>query len=447
VISFGSCRGERASSGCRTVVDAAPIAQYIQIWFPPKFENWERTNPFSPTQMIHLTAGRLTAARVALYPVDLTGKHKDIEVRRRSLFYWDPINRMFVALPPIRISHESEDLSQNEHSFKLTYMASQTGGKTFYGTESIRDAIDQALSDESNYYTLRYSPRNTKYDSKIRSIKITVAAKDCHLSYRKAYFADEPSTFNRPETGVSPDIYLPNPSGPIPWTTVRASGLSLPQTLGPDEPILAALKYGAPESNDLVFTAHVEPTDKLVEATAAEMEQLQENESFIAERVQKATATFTKQQKKSLHKGVVVVNTLPAADPVFLQPYSIDYVFDARQLTPKDADDQGAVLNLEVAVLVYDALGQRVEAQKNIASARISAGSGYHLQQKIKVPDRATLLRLAVRDVSRGRVGSLEIPLWAVSSPYRRKQLQLPLDPAVKDDGRRDGQKASGDAR
>ncbi|MBZ5689350.1 MAG: VWA domain-containing protein [Acidobacteriia bacterium] len=62
--------------------DAAPVAQHTDIWFPPKFKGWEKTDPFSPTQMIHLAAGRLGLARAALYPVDLTGKRKNVELDR-----------------------------------------------------------------------------------------------------------------------------------------------------------------------------------------------------------------------------------------------------------------------------------------------------------------------------------------------------------------------------
>jgi hypothetical protein len=92
--------------------------------------------------------------------------------------------------------------------------------------------------------------------------------------------------------------------------------------------------------------------------------------------------------------------------------------------------------------MAYDALGKRVTSLKQTIDGRIPAllesqfqASDFQYQQNIDIPDRVTLLRLAVRDVSGDRKGSLEIPVWAISSPYRRKQLQL--RPAVADGGPR----------
>ena len=52
--------------------------------------------------------------------------------------------------------------------------------------------------------------------------------------------------------------------------------------------------------------------------------------------------------------------------------------------------------------------------------------SEFHYQQDIQIADRVTVLRFAVRDIATGHSGSLEVPVWAINSPYRRHRLRLP---------------------
>jgi VWFA-related protein len=402
--------------------DAAPIAQNFQIFFPPKFRGWEKTDVFSPVQMTHLAAGRLALARVTIYPADLNGKNSDVDLKRMC---GTPI--------VVALTSEASKISCDDHSFRLSYLASQSGGTDFHGAQKIQEALAHAATDEASYYSLTYSPTNTRFDGSMRSIKIAVNGKDYHLAYRKHYYADDPSALNRPETEAAPEIYLPNPEGPLPWKPVRFSDLIPASSDDSKEPIMAAMRYGAPESNDIAFVVHAEPTDKLVKATREQMDQLQEYESFRTERIQNAMEHLTKEQKKTQHKGRTVLDDLPPADPVFLQPYSIDYTIAGKQpiLHPDATGDH--TLHFEVALLAYDALGKRVTGLKQTVDDTVSAdelqqfqSSGYHFHQTIDIPERATLLRLAIRDVSGNRIGSLEIPIWAISSPYRRKQLELP---------------------
>ncbi|MBZ5689349.1 MAG: hypothetical protein LAP86_30475 [Acidobacteriia bacterium] len=294
------------------------------------------------------------------------------------------------------------------------------------------------MSDNSNYYTLIYSSTKPKFDGNIRTIKITLEGKHYHLGYRRRYYADNPSTLNRPETAASPDIYLPEPSGDIPWKVVRAAYANPEPPDESKEPILRVMRYGAPESTGIAFASHVEPTDGFAKATPAQMDHLQNYESFFSERVQNAMAHLTKKERRSQHKGRTVLDTLPAPDPVFLQPYSIDFSLVGKQLSLTATDKGEQVFHLEVAIIAYDALGKKVNGLKETITGTFSASylqqfqaSDYHAQENIEIPDRVTLLRLAVRDISGGRMGSLEIPVQAISSPYRRKQLNLPATVAT----------------
>jgi hypothetical protein len=377
--------------------------------------------------------------RVAIYPADLNGKTSDVELRRTCGFQLRGDSGLGIVPFVIPITPQPSRFSCDDHSFKLSYLAAQSGGSVFHGAQKVHEAMTRAASDESTYYTLTYSPANTKLDGTVREIKITLGQKNYHLAYRKGYYADDPSTLNRPETKASPDLYLPNPQGPLPWKAIRFSDLIPAPSDDSKDPIVAALRYGAPESNDAVFTAHVEPTDKLVRATSEQMDQLQDYESFRTERIENAMENLTREQRRSQHKGRTVLDTLPLADPVFLQPYSIDYSLPGKQLSlTRDAHADHA-FHLEVAILAYDALGKRVTGLKDTVSETISAAdlqqfqsSDYKIHETLQIPDRVTRLRLAVRDVDGNHLGSLEVPVWAISSPYKRKRLEPPA--ALPDD-------------
>jgi VWFA-related protein len=408
--------------------DAAPMAQYVEYWFPPKFKGWEHVDPFSATLMTHLAADRLELARVAVYPVDLTGHTGKIERKRLCSVLWSQIPGTVYGRPNNE-SVESDSGSCTAHYFELSYVATQLGGRTFHGGESVQAAITQALSDESNYYTLSYSPANNKFDSKVRDIEIKLGDKNLHLAYRRRYWADDPSTVNRPATEASHDVYLPRPRGPIPWNVVHVNS----GAADPNDPMSPATRWGAPESNEIAFTAHVEPTDKSVKATPVQMEQLRNYESFRSESIHDALEQLSDSEIRRPPKGKGVLKTLPALEPAFVQPYSIDYSLDGRQLTLFEAADGGHVLNVEVAILAYDEFGKKVTGMKQTIAAELNdsqlhefQSSGYRVHQTLPIPERAAVLRLGVRDVRSGRIGSLEIPVSAISSPYQRRRLELP---------------------
>ena len=439
--------------------DAAPIPQPSDMWFPPKFTGWDQTDVFSQVQMTHLAASRIAQARVAIYPVDLTGRNKETDVKRipnlltlECLLAGPSANPLCQSFslnyagfpflsPNVPIvggfpipSPTSSFQTCDEHGPKLDTVASQTGGHAFHNADNVQNALTVATTDATSYYTISYVP-TTKFDGKRREIKVVLGGKDYHLKYHESYFADDPSTLNRPDANAVADVYLPNPGGPMPWIPLRTAP-EAPSKESQD-PILAALAYAMPESRGIVFSAHVEPTQKPVQATPAEMAQLQDYDSFKAERIAKAMENLTREdKKKTQHKGRTVLpplDSLPAPDPVLLQPYSIDYSIPVSQLRFKGDATGANTLKLKVAILAFDAMGKKVTGLEQTLEASLSTAelqqvqtSGYHFSENLDVPDRVTVLRLAVRDESGGNMGSLEVPLWAIQSPYRRKRLALP---------------------
>jgi hypothetical protein len=72
-------------------------------------------------------------------------------------------------------------------------IAEETGGRAFYSTNALSDAVKDAVGNGSHYYTVAYSPTNDKADGKFRRIQVSLANSTYKLSYRRGYFADRPS--------------------------------------------------------------------------------------------------------------------------------------------------------------------------------------------------------------------------------------------------------------
>jgi VWFA-related protein len=61
------------------------------------------------------------------------------------------------------------DQMADEHSTVLR-MAEQTGGHAFINTNDLSRAVSDVVETGSNYYTIAYSPANTKWDGHYRKI-------------------------------------------------------------------------------------------------------------------------------------------------------------------------------------------------------------------------------------------------------------------------------------
>ena len=73
-------------------------------------------------------------------------------------------------------------------------LAKDTGGKAFYDSNGLGDALMQAIKNGANYYSISYSPANKTMNGKYRKIEIKIADSKYKLSYRRGYYADDPDT-------------------------------------------------------------------------------------------------------------------------------------------------------------------------------------------------------------------------------------------------------------
>ncbi len=154
--------------------------------------NYAATARGSYAEQIRDTAARLSAAQIAIYPVDARGL--------------------------------SIDLNQDSQE-QMREMARDTGGRAYVNQNEIGYGVERALEDTFATYTLGYYPENKKWDGKYRTIKVKLNRPGTELQYRNGYFAIDPGQVKGYSANNEVAAAL---SGPVPATQVAFSARVVP---------------------------------------------------------------------------------------------------------------------------------------------------------------------------------------------------------------------------
>jgi VWFA-related protein len=151
------------------------------VWFSGSFPiNFvPSTNVRAIKHQEHLkqTSDLLTAGQIAVYPVSATG------------ILGDPSHDMGSPFGSPEELFEGTSGAQ----IQMETLAQETGGRAFYNTNGLSEALTEAIENGSHYYTLAYAPSDKKLDGKFRRIQVNVPEGSAYkLSYRRGYYADEP---------------------------------------------------------------------------------------------------------------------------------------------------------------------------------------------------------------------------------------------------------------
>ena len=117
---------------------------------------------FSPA--VKEAAALLAASQVAVYPVDVKG------------------------------------LGNATDSFNMDDLARETGGKAFYGSNAIDEALLRGVQQGSDYYTLSYVPENRQWNGQYRKIDVKLVTKGTRLTFRRGYYANPETPFTGDES-------------------------------------------------------------------------------------------------------------------------------------------------------------------------------------------------------------------------------------------------------
>ena len=383
---FVTDTSERAS---RTIDAMMLLARYLSgisgrkniVWLSASFPIAINLSPVSSnpwidnpnyTFKIKRATNLLADAQVAVYPVDVRG----LQVFTggldsgagvggpRSFQPPDPTSSNQPSSPS-NVSQGIDFIDQAAEQDTFTQFAVATGGKAFFNSNDIREAIATANEQGSNYYSFSYTSTNKVYDGKFRKIKVLLAQKGYKLYYRQGYFADE--------------------------VNVAAKEAQLARNA-----IATAMHYGSPPAREVQFSVRVWPVGG-------------------KKKMDRAAIGEVKMASKKK-------DPLPAQ--VEAQHYVVDYTLDgsALRFIPQQNGSQHSSLGLMITSFNSDGrmlTGLSTRAQSDLESEVykkvINGEVGF--QQEVDMPVEATSMRLGVQDQMSNHLGTVDVPLPVPPDP------------------------------
>jgi hypothetical protein len=232
-------------------------------------------------------------------------------------------------------------------------LAQDTGGRAFYDTNGIKDALARAIENGENYYTLAYIPDDAKFDGKFRKIQVKLPQQNLQLAYRQGYFAES--------------------------STAHSSNALLSPSEG-------AIQRGAPPSSQIPFKVRVLPSD---DPSLKELKSQPGPAGLMAEKLHSPVKRYWIDYAADMHPVAANVGS-DGLHHLSVEFAAIAYDRDGKIL---NVANRAFKLNLQPAQ--YNQIMQ----------------SGLPLHQELDLPAGEVYLRLAVHDLSTDRIGSIEIPL------------------------------------
>jgi VWFA-related protein len=276
---------------------------------------------------------------------------------------------------------QEESVHRNSEHSAMDAIAEQTGGKAFYGTNDISDAVKRTVEQASDYYTLSYSPTNRTYDGGFRKIRLKLARRGYQVAYRAGYYADDP---DRPPKNRE----------------------ALLKSLS-----MAGMTPGSPQSRQIPFEVRIVPVG-----------------APKAGQPEAGTAKPDKDQDKDKN------NTLSAA--VKLQHYVVDFAISASQLRFEAGPEGNMHGRFQLLANSFDNDGRPMSRATSTASTEVKPAdygqvltAGIRLRQELDVPAEASSLRLGVEDLTSPHIGTVELALPVPTpsdDPAGKKEKVLP---------------------
>ena len=270
-------------------------------------------------------------------------------------------------------SIEDSSRRNSEHS-AMDLVAEQTGGKAFYGSNDVSQAVRTVVEQGADYYTVSYSPTNRKYDGRFRKIRVKVNGRGLRIAHRSGYYAEDPNHPTEKSDEVMRNLNM------------------------------AGMLHGAPESRQIPFETRIVPVGEPKTVNAKE-------------------AGIQREGKN-------------APTTVKLQRYRIDFAIPAASLRFDSRPEGKFHGSFRILVNSYSPDGQGILQASTTAVAdlkpenyRSVLSEGLRLHQEFDVPADAGYLRLGVADMSSSYIGTLELPLPIAvpkNDPSVRREGSLP---------------------
>jgi VWFA-related protein len=311
--------------------------------------------------------GLLTAAQIAVYPIDVRG------VPTMPDAFVTSMGRLWAnvyLLAGTALTKAQEDFMQTtaDEQLAMESIAEATGGAAYYNSNDLASLIAKAVDKGANYYTLTYVPPGTKYDYAHHSINVKVDQPGLHLVYRESYDAVDPATIKPPP------------------------GLTLATTLPTSGPVDMRLAMGRamPTSQQILFDVGVESSTEVVKTT---------------------------DPQGSILGTLDPVVKVKLKDKPLIR-YNFNYAIPARQIAFSAGPNGTHNGSLELDIAVYDAdaklvtgLSQTVKMPLSDDKYRQFIQGPFRISQQIDLPAGQFFVRIGILDRTSNKVGTLELPL------------------------------------
>ena len=363
-------------------------------------------------RQVRRTDALLSAAQVAIYPVDAGGNRTD------SLYDAEPgfngkINMQEAVATVVTRSGQAQTQSAGEQALNaekdtlqkgavqrnaehtaMDVIARDTGGEAFYNNNGLDDAVDRVMDHGARFYTVTYAPANPANDGRYRKIAVKVTApnsgSEYKLAYRRGYFAS---------------------GGRVAEAVAVKPG---------EDPLHPFMGPGMPASTQILYAVRIKPGPATTTIDSSpEMQQHSAPAGSDAfGRVQMATHTDVVpgfENSAPTHAG-----DNPKVKGK-LTRYSVDFVIAANGVQI-DAEANGTRhSSIESTLVAYDREGRPVnwlvrEIDLNMSPAQYEGvrQNGVSFRLDIDLPKEAVTLRSGVYDLGSSLTGTLEVPLSSV---------------------------------
>ena len=344
------------------------------IWFSGSFPisldpDVTLQNPFQAmrdySDQVRETSELLSAARVAVYPVDARGL---MGLPTASASYTPSTNlvsstsskRGSSSSTMVNIPNPGKDNAKfmaqtmNEQA-SMKAIAEQTGAKEYINTNGLQEAVASAVENGGGYYTIGFVPPAKQLDGQFHKIQLRADNGGWQLAYRRGYyadFADKPSAHNAGKTNL----------------------------------IMAATLHGAPPATQILFEARV------------------------------LTAADPLLKDRKLPDGPAGELSASIKGPP--HRYAVDLVIDPHTLSYELTPEGFRQSAVEFTLVAYDTESRRLNYldrgfmfKLNPDQYASAMAAGIHLLFALDFPAGQNSLRIAVHDLAAERVGSLEVPV------------------------------------
>jgi len=338
------------------------------IWFsgsfpvsfdPEKVQGGSFSTMTDYSDAVRKTTVLLTAARIAVYPVDARGL---LNVQSVDASNQSAPCRTTPACQSDGGSIATADQGVltaivDEHT-SMEELAIETGGRAFTNTNDFKQAVAGAIDHGGSYYTITYTPTSKHTDETYHKLKLKVDGGPYSLAYRHGYFTND-----------------------------RSKGTKGTDTIPQSSLMLEATKRGAPPATQILFQSRILPADDPEIVAGPKL-------------VSEQTGELTKSLKGPTRR------------------YVVDSLLDAHDFVYTIAPDGTRQDQVELTLVGYDADGKRLNyVDRGLAlnftpdlyAKRLQ--TGIPLRMAIDLPSGPVFLRIAVRDVNGSKAGSLEVPL------------------------------------